>query len=156
MSRPKKTLAKRYYRVAQALMKNILLVFVAGKNDSMVIAWNRKHRREEPVGMALAGAIADGIYPWVIHCAVTGRRQDGQQYMKLEYLASPHPTMQSQISASCNELHKSMLAEFNKVHQLTAAWVASPRGEELDPAEVDGIITSAGAYDFFAQWEDAK
>lgn len=155
-SRPNRTAKKRFETIARIVTKDLLIVFVAGKNDSKVKVWNRKHNRVERLTEVTAGAIADVAYKWVMHCAVTGRRQDGQEYMKLEVLTPPHPVMQSQISNSCNELHKEMLARFNKIHQLTAAWIASPHGDELPEAEVDQIITHFGAFDFIAEWETTK
>ncbi len=152
-SRPHKTAAKRYYTIARLVVKDLLIVFVAGQNDSKVQAWNRKKKRIERISETLAGAIADVPHKWLQHCIVTGRRQDGQEYSKLEILAPPHPVMQSQIANSCNELHKEMLTKFNKMHQLTAAWIVSPVGEELNDTELNEILTKFGAYDFKAQWE---
>jgi hypothetical protein len=152
-SRPNKTAAKRYFRVAQALVKDLLVVFVAGQNDGYVNCWNRKRKRVERITRPTAMAIADVPYPWMVCCAVTGRRQDGEQYAKLEWLAAPHNITQSQIAKHCNELHQQLLAKFNPMHKLTAAWVASPRGEMLDEKEIDEIITALGAYEFLAKWE---
>jgi len=152
-SRPNKTAAKRYNRVAQALAKNLAVVFVAGCNNGLHKIWDLKLGREIKASRAMADALSNGCYKWMIHCAVTGRRQDGQQYMKLEYLAAPQPLMQRQIAVSCNELHKELLGGFNKMHQLTAAWIGVPSGIELEPSVIDSIITKCGAFDFKAQWE---
>ncbi|MGL6296236.1 MAG: hypothetical protein ACRC3K_07525, partial [Plesiomonas sp.] len=137
-SRPHKTAAKRYYTIARLVVKDLLVVFVAGKNENgKVQVWNRKRQRIEPISATTASAIADVPHKWVQHCVVTGRRQDGQQYAKLEIMAPQHPVTQSQIAASCNELHNGMVAKFNGMHRLTAAWVASPSGIELDDQELD-------------------
>lgn len=152
-SRPNKTASKRYQRIAKALMKDMVIVFVAGKHESKCNLWNRKLKRVEVASMSTAQAICDARYPWLIHCVITGRRQDGQQYMKVEYLESPHPVLQSQIASSCNDLHQSMMKDFNSIHTLTAAWVANPSGEEIEPGEIDQIITALGAYDFNAGWQ---
>lgn len=155
-SRPNRTAKKRFETIARIVTKDILCVFVAGKNDSKVVAWNRKKQSEEVVSKITFDAIANVSHKWVMHCAVVGRRQDGQEYMKLEVLTPPHPVTHAQITKSCNELHKEMLARFNKMHQLTAAWIASPHGEELPEAEVDQIITHFGAFEFKAEWEVIK
>ncbi|GGY87771.1 hypothetical protein [Shewanella fodinae] len=152
-SKPHKTLAKRYYNVARALLRDLVVVFVAGKNDSKVQVWNRKRGKIEFIGKPTALAISDTPMPWSVLCAVTCRRQDGQQYMRTEELAAPHPITQAQIAKHCNELHMQLLKACNPMHRLTAAWIAVPTGEELPMEEVDRIITVLGAYEFLAQWE---
>jgi hypothetical protein len=152
-SKSHKTLAKRYYNVARAVLKNRLVVFVAGKNDGRVNVWNTKKGSIEPISRTVASAICDTPLPWYLMCVVTCRRQDGQQYMKIEELAVPHPVTQSQIAKSCNSLHIELVRKCNPEHRLTAAWVGSPKGEELHPLLVDDILTNMGAYDFQAKWE---
>jgi hypothetical protein len=129
-SRPKRTLAKRYNRMAQALLKDIVVVFVAGQNNGVVQVWDRKRKAMVKIQECTARAIHEGRFPWMVHCAVTGRRQDGQEYSKLEYLPAPHPVTQAQIAESCSEKHLRIIDTMNPQHTLTAAWVASPRGDE--------------------------
>lgn len=155
-SRPHKTAAKRYYTIARLVVKDLLVVFVAGKNENgKVQVWNRKRKRIERISATTASAIADVPHKWLLHCVVTMRHEDTKELdYNLELLAAPHPVLQSQIAKSCNELHKEMIGEVGERTRLTAAWVASPADEELDDVELSEILTNFGAYDFKAQWEN--
>ena len=53
-SRPHKTAAKRYYTIARLVVKDLLVVFVAGQNDGKVQVWNRKKKRIERISETLA------------------------------------------------------------------------------------------------------
>lgn len=154
-SKPSRTAAKRYHTMARLAVKDLVGVFVAGKNESVKV-WNTKKKRQEVISQTLANALIDVPYKWLQHCVITGKRQDGQLYSKLEVLEAPHPVKQSQISLACNEQHQNMLKEFNHMHLLTVAWIASPNGVELDNDELNEILTHFGAYDFLAEWEQVK
>lgn len=153
-SRPSRTAHKRYINVTRALMKDIAVVFVAGKNDGQVLPWNTRLNRPERVTAALAGALADGVYPWQVHCVVTTRERCGTENALVYDVPAPHPVRQSQIALGLNEIHKDMLSDVDADIRLTAAWVAVTTGEPMEAEQLKGILTKCGAYDFAAAWEE--
>lgn len=143
----------RYFRVANILLSPLVLVYVAGQNDSEVLCWNLKRNRRERVGNATALAVCDTPMPWSMFCGITCRRQDGQVYIKGETLVAPHPVKQEQITNDCNEKHKELLKTCNPAHRLTAFWIASPVGAELSEELISRLVTEYKADEFQAPWE---
>lgn len=79
-SRPNRTAAKRYYTIARLVVKDLVIVFVAGRNNGQAQVWNRKKKRLEAVTATLAGAVSAVPHKWTQRCVAAGRRQDGQDY----------------------------------------------------------------------------
>ncbi len=151
-----KTTAKRYDRMARAILKGKVAVFVAGQNGGNVQLWDLKREKVVPITVQVARALHNGRAPWMVHAALTERRQCGDQRATVAYLPAPSPVTQAQIADSCSEKHLEMMKAINKNHLLTAARVASPEGVELSEKAVYEIIETFGAFEFYAKWEQKE
>ncbi len=151
-----KTTAKRYDRMAKAMLKGKVVVFVVGQNNGKVQLWDVKREKVVPITVQVAKALHEGRFPWVVHATLACRQQGGDQYAPVAYLPAPSPVTQAQIADSCSEKHLEMMKTINKNHLLTAAWVASPEGVELSEKAVYEIIETFGAFEFYAKWEQKE
>lgn len=153
--RKKHCTTKRHNRVASAVLKDLILVFVAG-NEMGVRLMHRRKQVFVRCTELMADSISDCQFKWSVFCAITCRRQDGQQYMQSEAYNFTQPYRQSFICGYLNERHKELLHETNPAHRAGAGWIACPNGVEISEAEAAEILTKAGAWEFLAKWESEE
>lgn len=153
--RKKHNMTKRHERTAKACLKGLVVAFVAGQADGMAQLVNRRTMRPVACGQATADALALCQFKWSVFCAVTCRRQDGQEYMQSEFFKFEQPYRQSGLCEYLNDKHKTMLKGANPEHRVSAAWIACPHGEDISESYAAELITKLGGWEFLAKWEDA-
>lgn len=152
MKKRKHCTTKRHNRIASAVLKDLVLVFVAGA-DKGVRLMHRRKKVFVPCTSLMADSIANCQFKWSVFCAITLRRQDGQEYMQSEAFNFEQPYRQSFVTEYLNEQHKRLLHETNPAHRVGAGWIACPNGVEISDDEAAEILTKANAWEFLAMWE---
>lgn len=155
MKNRKHCTTKRHNRIASAVLKDLVLVFVAGNGEGVRLM-HRRRRVFVRCTELTADSIANCQFKWSVFCAITCRRQDGQEYMQSEAHNFEHPYRQSFISDYLSEQHKRLLHEANPAHRVSAAWIACPNGVEISDEDASEILSAADAWGYQSKWESER
>lgn len=155
MKRKKHCATKRHERIARAIFKDLVAVFVAGSGKGVQLV-NRRLKRPVRCTELMAISLQDCQFMYSVYCAITCRRQDGQEYIRSKAYNFTQPYRQSFLSEWLNSEHIELMKTTNEMHRCTAAWIACPNGVEISDSEASDIFTNLGAYNFLAKWEADK
>lgn len=146
--------SKRAARLESALLKDYGLVYVAGACEK-VSAFNKLTLDSIGIRKSAASALQNGAHFWSGVLIVTGRDDNGKEYVKTSFFNSPDKCKHSSIVNSLRQTHIDLIKSFNKRHQLTACWLMYPYLYEPSDGEIMSVITKNGAFDFNATHESA-
>jgi len=138
---------KRHATYSRALLKQLRagVVWIAGQHDSKCLLVNLHTAEQIPVGPELQGAIAQVAHNWTVYCAVMGRRQDGQEYLKGVQVDAPR-CYQHQIADQLNEVHLGLIRDMNPNHRCGAGWIACPWGWDIPEEDAATLLDRLGGW----------
>ena len=139
---------KRHALYSRALLKqlNSAVVWIAGQRNNACVLANMKTGDLIPIGKELQGAIADVAHDWSVYCAVFGRRQDGEEYMRGVQVDAPR-CYQHHIADQLNEIHMREFESMNPNHRVGLGWIACPWGADISEEMAGRLFDRLGAWD---------
>lgn len=108
---------------------------------------NYKTASKHRVGESMAFALNSVRHLWNVHLLAIGRESNGKNRLEIDYAKIKQPLLQSDLVEYLNERHNEFAEQFKQRNTLTnLAWLAVPNGDDVEPEQIDNILTKFGAW----------
>ncbi len=138
---------KRTHRLARAIVGRykVSVAFSTGGDGKchMVHSRTGKQLRADP---NLIAAVENVPHKWTVLIAALCLKPDGEEYMKSEQISVPHVIYQRDIADALTDMHMNLCKSCNPNHLVGAAWMANPKGEDIDEAAAGKVFESLGGW----------
>lgn len=140
--RKKYNKVKQLTRVADHLLKNILICYVDSLKGCVML-----DRKRQVILQPSEAMIASAARPhkWSCYIAAFGRTEL-DEYMKSEQLTVPTRYYQEDLAPVFEEHHAKLVKTVPEHHLCGVGWIASTQGEEISEQEAGKIFEKLGAW----------
>ena len=101
------------------------------------------------------GLLSDQQFWWSVVPIVFCRGADGVEYFKSVLLKAEHPYKQSGMLETHQREHQKLIDACNPQDIVSAGYIASPHGSEIDDETIDRIFTLHQAWEYHSPREAA-
>lgn len=147
--------SKRYNKMDAALasarlgLKDLAVFHSEHENSDKYTAHmvNYKTTSKQKVSQSMAFALNNIRHKWNVHLLAIGVESNGKSRFEIDYVKIKEPLLQSDLVDYLNDRHDEFAEQFKKRNTLTnLAWLAVPNGNDVEPEQIDSILTKFGAW----------
>jgi hypothetical protein len=134
---------KRRQRTANHAIRNLMVAYTTWLDGCVLFDHKRKvliHPTPELI------AAFDYPHRWSILCAVFGRNQLGEHYIKSEIIEAQAPYKQADLAPLAWERHQKLLDSFPRRHLIGVGWLADPFGSDISEQQAGEIFDGLGVW----------
>lgn len=141
------TTTKRVHRLARAIISQhkVNVAFSTGGDNKCHLIHGKSGKRLR-ADSNLINAIEHVPHKWSILIAAICRKSDGEEYMKTEQVSVPHVIYQRDLADALTDMHAELCRQCNPNHLIGAAWMADPKGSDIDESLAAKVFEELGAW----------
>ncbi|MGH1461270.1 MAG: hypothetical protein ACRBB6_04460 [Neptuniibacter sp.] len=128
----------------KAFLKNKITFYITG--DDYVSMYCLKTKKVVTPTVQQARILEHHAFKWSVLLGVCGRDQNGEEFIKPDYVAANVKYRQAELIDFLEQRHTKLIKSINKNHFVSAVWFASPDRKDWDEKEAFDLATELGAF----------